>query len=85
MQVSPLSIVSLPGFALTQPLCTRPAERLAKSADGFELTWAVNVLAPFLLTSLLVDRVTSQVVTTSSISASSSLDMGNLQQERGFR
>jgi len=26
------------------------------SADGFELTWAVNVLAPFLLTSLLLDK-----------------------------
>ncbi|KIZ00681.1 hypothetical protein MNEG_7280 [Monoraphidium neglectum] len=46
------------------------SERMAKSADGFELTWAVNV--------------TNQVITTSSISASSHLDMRNLQQERGF-
>jgi len=36
---------------------TTVAGRLTKSADGFELTWAVNVLAPFLLTSLLIDKV----------------------------
>lgn len=33
------------------------AERLEKSADGYEMTWAVNVMAPFLLTSLLLDSV----------------------------
>ncbi|GBF93593.1 hypothetical protein Rsub_06313 [Raphidocelis subcapitata] len=59
-------------------------ERPVKSRDGFELTWAVNVLAPFLLTAELLDKVTSHVITTSSISASSSLDEGNLQQERGY-
>lgn len=55
------------------------------SADGFELTWAVNVLAPFLLTSLLWRHVTSRIVTTASISAASHLDMANLQQEKGYR
>jgi NAD(P)-dependent dehydrogenase (short-subunit alcohol dehydrogenase family) len=59
-------------------------ERRAVSADGHELTWQVNVLAPFLLTALLLDRVSSHVITTSSISAASSLDWGNLQQERGY-
>ena len=32
-------------------------EWLAKSAEGFEMTYAVNVLAPFLLTALLLDKV----------------------------
>jgi NAD(P)-dependent dehydrogenase (short-subunit alcohol dehydrogenase family) len=40
------------------------------SADGIEMTWAVNHLAPFLLTTLLLDRLResapSRVVTTSS-------------------
>ncbi|KAF8061107.1 RDH14 [Scenedesmus sp. PABB004] len=54
------------------------------SQDGYELTWAVNVLAPFLLASLLWRRVTGRIVTTASISAASSLDLGNLQQERGY-
>jgi retinol dehydrogenase-12 len=33
------------------------APRLAQSADGFEMTLAVNHLAPFLLTNLLLDRL----------------------------
>jgi NAD(P)-dependent dehydrogenase (short-subunit alcohol dehydrogenase family) len=40
------------------------------SVDGIELTWAVNHLAPFLLTTLLVDRLMAsapaRVITTSS-------------------
>src|SRR5229473_5878577 len=40
------------------------------SADGVELTWAVNHIAPFLLTTLLLDRLTAstpaRIVTTSS-------------------
>ena len=40
------------------------------SADGVELTWAVNHLAPFLLTTLLLDRLKAsqpaRIVTTSS-------------------
>ncbi len=40
------------------------------SADGIELTWAVNHLAPFLLTSLLLERLQAsapaRVITTSS-------------------
>lgn len=60
------------------------AERLQKSEDGYELTWAVNVMAPFLLTSLLLDSITERIVNVSSISASSSIDFDNLQQEKGF-
>ena len=51
-----------------------------KSADGFEMTWAVNVLAPFLLTSLLMDRVTERIVIVSSMSAGSHIDFDNLNQ-----
>jgi NAD(P)-dependent dehydrogenase (short-subunit alcohol dehydrogenase family) len=40
------------------------------SADGIELTWAVNHLAPFLLTSLLLDRLKerpgARIITTAS-------------------
>jgi NAD(P)-dependent dehydrogenase (short-subunit alcohol dehydrogenase family) len=54
------------------------------SVDGLEMTWAVNVAAPFLLTSLLLDAVTDRIVTVASISAASSMDFTNLQQERGY-
>lgn len=41
------------------------------SADGIEMTWALNHLAPFLLTSLLLDRVKksapARIITTSSM------------------
>ena len=55
---------------------------MQKSEDGFELTWAVNVVAPFLLTALLFDNVKERIVNTSSISAGSSIDWSNLQQMR---
>jgi NAD(P)-dependent dehydrogenase (short-subunit alcohol dehydrogenase family) len=45
-----------------------PARRL--SADGIELTWAVNHLAPFLLTTLLLDSIKAgapaRIITTAS-------------------
>ena len=41
-----------------------------ESADGFEMTWALNVLAPFLLTTLLLNRLEAsapaRVINTSS-------------------
>lgn len=48
--------------------------------DGFEQTWAVNVLAPFLLTSLLINSVKERIVNVSSVSAGSRIDFGNLNQ-----
>ncbi len=57
-------------------------ESMQKSHDGFEMTWAVNVLAPFLLTSLLLGNVKERVINISSISAGSRIDWGNLQQVR---
>ena len=45
-------------------------EKRQLSVDGIELTWALNHLAPFLLTTLLLDRITAsapaRIVTTSS-------------------
>ena len=58
--------------------------------DGFELTFAVNHLAPFLLTNLLLDRLResaqARVVTTSSVAHHGGLiDLDDLQLERGWR
>ena len=58
--------------------------------DGLEYTFAVDHLAPFLLTSLLLDRLRSsapaRVVTVSSIAhLYGRLDLNDLQGERRFR
>lgn len=55
-----------------------------QSADGYEMTWAVNMVAPFLLTSLLLDTITDRIINVSSISAGSHVDWDNLQMEKGF-
>lgn len=55
-----------------------------ETEDGFEQTWAVNVLAPYLLTACLASVVSERVVNVSSISAASNIDWDNLQQEKGF-
>ena len=54
------------------------------SQDGIELTWAVNALAPFLLTSLLLDRVKERIVNVGSMALAHSLDLNNLEQVRTF-
>ena len=59
------------------------------SADGHELTFQVNHLAPFLLTNLLLDRLRasapSRVVTTSSAAHTGGLvDLDDLELERGW-
>src|SRR5919201_6902216 len=55
--------------------------------DGFEQTFALNHLAPFLLTSLLLERLTAsraRVVTTASDAHKAGvLDLDDLQSERG--
>lgn len=48
------------------------------------MTWAVNMVAPFLLTSLLLDTITDRIINVSSISAGSHVDWDNLQMEKGF-
>ena len=59
------------------------------SADGFELTFAVNHLAPFLLTRLLLPALEkgapARIVNVSSDAhRSARLDFGNLQLEQGY-
>ncbi len=60
--------------------------RRAVTVDGFESTFAVNHLAPFLLTNLLLDRLapTARVVTVASEAhrGARSLDFEDLQGER---
>jgi retinol dehydrogenase 12 len=60
------------------------------TADGLETTFAVNVIAPFLLTNLLLEKLKasapSRIVNVSSNSAfGSRIDFDNLQGEKGFR
>jgi NAD(P)-dependent dehydrogenase (short-subunit alcohol dehydrogenase family) len=56
--------------------------------DGIERTLAVNHLAPFLLTSLMIDLLraapSGRIVTVASSSHSASLDFENLQGERHY-
>jgi NAD(P)-dependent dehydrogenase (short-subunit alcohol dehydrogenase family) len=57
------------------------------TADGFERTFALNHLAPFLLTRLLLDRLGGgRVVTTASDAhTAGALDFDDLQAERSFK
>ena len=58
------------------------------TADGIESNFAVNVIAPFLLTHLLMDRLKSsssaRVINLMGGDVPAKLDMGNLQGERSF-
>ena len=62
--------------------------RRALSADGLELTWATNQLAPFLLTELLLPLLAhapaGRIVSVVSEIYSRRLDPGNLQGERKY-
>ncbi|WP_037408874.1 SDR family oxidoreductase [Candidatus Solirubrobacter pratensis] len=58
--------------------------------DGFERTFALNHLAAFLLTSLLIERLRESapariVTTASNAHTGGALDFGDLQSERSFR
>ncbi|MGH2915148.1 MAG: SDR family NAD(P)-dependent oxidoreductase [Solirubrobacteraceae bacterium] len=54
--------------------------------DGFERTFALNHLAPFLLTNLLLDRLAGGrvVVTASDAHSAGRLDLDDLQSERSY-
>jgi NAD(P)-dependent dehydrogenase (short-subunit alcohol dehydrogenase family) len=58
----------------------------AETSEGFERTFALNHLAPFLLTNLLRDRLTGgRVVTTASDAHTSGrLDLEDLQSRKGY-
>jgi NAD(P)-dependent dehydrogenase (short-subunit alcohol dehydrogenase family) len=58
-----------------------------ETSEGFEQTFALNHLAPFLLTNLLRDRLTAgRVVTTASDAHESGrLDLDDLQSEKSYR
>ena len=56
------------------------AKERSLSKYGYELTWAVNTLAPVLLTSLLLDKVTERIVNVGSAAAADAIDLDNLQQ-----
>lgn len=58
------------------------AKQKTLSKDGIELTWAVNMLAPFLLTSLLLDTIQERIVNVGSMALASKMDFDNLQQVR---
>jgi NAD(P)-dependent dehydrogenase (short-subunit alcohol dehydrogenase family) len=60
-----------------------------KSADGYELTFAVNHLAPFLLTNLLLDRIKAsapaRIVTVASLAhRGARLDLDDIDQKRDW-
>jgi NAD(P)-dependent dehydrogenase (short-subunit alcohol dehydrogenase family) len=59
------------------------------TVDGIEKTLATNHLAPFLLTTLLLDRVcaapSGRIVTVTSGSHASSIEIDNLGLEHGYR
>ena len=63
--------------------------RRRTTGDGFESTFAVNHLAPFLLTNLLLDRLRgsapARIVNVSSgVHTGGRIDFDDLQMERGF-
>ena len=63
-------------------------ESRQESAEGYEMTFAVNVLAPFLLTSLLLDLLrkgsASRILNVSSKAQADFIDFDDLQLEKSY-
>ncbi|HUN38332.1 MAG TPA: SDR family NAD(P)-dependent oxidoreductase [Trebonia sp.] len=66
-----------------------PARTRQVTVDGHEIAFQVNYLAPFLLTNLLLDRLTESratVISTSSVGHRMvSIDLANLDSEKRYR
>lgn len=60
------------------------AHRRRISADGFELTWAVNYLAAFALTTALAEHVSVVVSVSSGMQAEASSDVEDLLHEKAW-
>jgi NAD(P)-dependent dehydrogenase (short-subunit alcohol dehydrogenase family) len=58
-------------------------DRREESADGHELRFAVNYLAPFLLTSLIAERVTERIVNVAS-AGQMPIDFDDVMLTRGY-
>jgi NAD(P)-dependent dehydrogenase (short-subunit alcohol dehydrogenase family) len=64
-------------------------EKREESVDGIELTWALNHLAPFLLTEMLLDRLKSNapariITTTSDAHKGAQIPWDDLNAERSY-
>jgi NAD(P)-dependent dehydrogenase (short-subunit alcohol dehydrogenase family) len=57
------------------------AQLCSVTEDGYEMTWAVNVLAPFILLRHLLPSISQRIVNVSSISAAGELDWRNLDAQ----
>jgi NAD(P)-dependent dehydrogenase (short-subunit alcohol dehydrogenase family) len=64
------------------------ANEYKKTIDGFEANFAVNVIAPYLLTTLLMDSLkaseTARVITLTGGDLPSKIQLDNLQSEKSF-
>lgn len=54
------------------------------SSDGYEMTFAVNHLAHFLLTILLLDTIKQRIINVSSMAHAAQMDFDNLQGEQSY-
>jgi NAD(P)-dependent dehydrogenase (short-subunit alcohol dehydrogenase family) len=63
-------------------------DKFQKTIDGFEINFAVNVIAPYLLTKLLIEKLEKsrnpRVITLTGGDLPSKLYLGNLQSEKSF-
>jgi NAD(P)-dependent dehydrogenase (short-subunit alcohol dehydrogenase family) len=79
---------SLPGLDVLVHCAGVYLARRTITSDGLEMMFATNLLAPFLLTTLLHDRLVANAparVLLISAPSTTKLDLDDLQGERGFR
>lgn len=63
-------------------------DRFQKTVDGFEMNFMVNVIGPFLLSSLLLEQLkkaeNGRIITLAGGDLPNKIDLQNLQSEKGF-